>query len=226
MRVSILATAILSFPAAVMATDWSGFYGELQSGYAFGEHTLSYENNDFSLKQEVYNFDIHGGVNAATVGYRHSLFGSRWHAGVELSVLDGDVTGTKHFGNNRLDGSVTFSSEMVVSASILLGYALGEKTLIYGQLGKAAADMTLTAQVNENVNSLDFTGDTNGWVIGDFAAVGVSRKIRDSKWYWNAEVQYYDFNGTEDLKYKGHRLGNLNATDEHFAIAVGVGFQF
>lgn len=214
------------FPFQVVAYDWNGFYGELQRGYAFGEHTLTYENNDYEVAHDLYDFDIDGKVNAGTVGYRHDLFGSRWHAGLELSVLDGDVTGSKHFGNQWFDGSVTFSSEMVVSASLLVGYAVGEKTLVYGQFGKAAADLTLIGRVNGSASSLEFADDVNGWVIGDFAAIGVSRKIRSSNWYWIAEIQYYDFNGTEDLKYQKHNLGNLKARDEHLAVAVGIGFQF
>ena len=225
-KVLAIAAMMGMLPIGAIAQDWNGFYGELQSGYAFGDHSFSYENYDYNFTHEIYSFDIDGQINAATIGYRHDLFDTRWHAGLELSVLQGDVTGSKPFGNQWLNGSVTFSSEMVVSASILVGYALGEKTLVYGQLGKAAADLALSGNISERAGSLDFGGGTKGWVLGDFAAIGVSHKIRDSNWYWNAEIQYYDFNGKEDLEYKGHNLGRLNAADEHLAVAVGIGIQF
>lgn len=204
-----------------MATDWNGWRVEGMVGHAFGSHDLTAQSHGYQTK--LYSFDVDGNVYGLAVGYRHQLWQSNWYLGAEAAVKAGEVTGGQRVIAPGVGvAEVRFTSETFATLSLELGYQLSHDWLLYAQGGLAGAEMNVSAVANNTLRTVSFQDRASGWVLGEFAALGVTKRF-ESNWYIGTEVQWYQFDGTADIS--GHP-GQLRASNDHTAVLVVVGYQF
>jgi outer membrane immunogenic protein len=193
-------------PPVVVAYDWTGFYGGLQGGGAFGQTNFALPASGYT--KSIGNSGVFGGVHA---GYNYQVQSLVLGAEAEFSAL-GDKG---DFGDNTTFAApyrVIAHHDWIGSVDGKLGVAY-KNYLIYATGGYAFAQIGSTVlsgvtQVGSISTSL------NGYDIGGGVEYAFTRN-----WSGNLEYRYYEFDKfqgkytsaatlfTEKLNYSTIRVG-------------------
>jgi opacity protein-like surface antigen len=238
------AKAPVKAPVAVYGTsNWTGFYGGVYAGAAFGRTDIAFANAPVPTSSSPYVVGPIGGVQA---GYNHQV--NNWVFGVEgdvgLARLHGgrpcgldDGTGNVN-GFNPLLQECNDRMNWMATLTGRLGYAYG-RTLFYVKGGAAWADgrvkvdcIDATSQPCFNVNGNQYPlfnangtettyADYNrvGWVIGYGTEFDLGKN-----WSAKAEYDYTRFGKQTKLAVDGETL--LYSSSSISRVKVGLNYRF
>jgi len=166
-------------PAPVYS--WSGVYGGISGGYAWGKNEVF--NNVGGIDQSV---SPSGGFGGVQLGYNYQ-FSPHWLIGGEIDMSFGDISDTA----STIPGTRTkFNS--FGTARTRFGY-VQDNWLIYGTVGAIwlhdKTDVVVPGPAISNINS--YHAD---WVFGG----GVEYAI-DPRWSWKLEYLYAPFGRNFDF---------------------------
>ena len=230
-RTGIAGGAILALPLAAQAADlrapsykaplysapvyssWTGFYGGINGGYAFGS------SSDVSLASTSSGFDpaftagavpssislkSNGFMVGGQLGYNWQ-FWSSWVVGVEADIqyasikkdASVDITGVPGFAASTT--TVEHKMDWFGTARLRAGYVVWEPLLIYATGGLAVGHVKDTAEIAFPSIVQDYTGSATATKIGWTAGAGIEWAFL-GRWTAKAEYLYYDLGkNTVDL---------------------------
>jgi outer membrane immunogenic protein len=200
-------------PAApVIDSSWTGWYGGVQGGGAFGNTQFEQPNIAYSSKWK--NNGVIGGVH---FGYNYQI--QQFLIGVQA---DGDVlsvAGTGGGGNPAFTNSnVTSHHDWLASIGGRLGYIYKNNILLYAIGGYSAIDAQ-SATYSAGVQNGQISTSYNGYNVGGGVEYAFTRN-----WSANLEYRYYDFSKFNAL-YTGKTVAFSEQTK--FAVArIGVSYHW
>jgi opacity protein-like surface antigen len=205
--------------ALSQALDWGGIYIQGQAGFGLGEHTLSYEHEDYGLKADIYDIPLEGKAQAIGLGYRHELGDSNFYLGARLMAHHGKMKGSESWSGMKgnVGGEVNFASDTVYSAGIELGYAFTPRWYSYVIGGIAGAELSWRGQVHAFGH--ETSHNEEGWAPGTHLALGVMRDLGNN-WALGGEAQWFHFQGEESVRGLGHDLGSFKAEVDDFRLML------
>lgn len=215
-------------PATVEA--FQDFHLEAQAGQGQGDHSLTYENDQFGMSNELYRFPIKGNTLAVGNGYRWALDQSGFRLGLEAMAHFGEFSSSQSWETKYglADATAEFTIGTVYTVGLEAGYVLpNHPWYLYGELGYSAAKTSVCGQVR--LLEASVSGCSDGWAIGPYWALGVSRNLADfgfERWSLGLEYQHFSYEGTDDLLWEGHDLGSLRATADQQVLAVTLSMEF
>lgn len=192
---------------AASAYNWSGLYGGVSGGYAWGENKIS----DGAIAGGTVNkYEPAGGFGGVQFGY-NSQFAPHWLIGGEVDISGGKIDDSLNPGVGT--GKDEFNA--FGTARTRFGY-VQDRWLVYGTAGAIwlrdryktkAAGTTITDNMQYHV----------GWVFGG----GIEYAV-DNRWSWKFEYLYAPLDRSHDNK------GLLSLqTDASFNILrVGLNYRF
>jgi opacity protein-like surface antigen/outer membrane protease len=181
---------IVKAPAAVLPYNWTGLYGGIEGGGAWGQ---SKQIGQFASSSRTADatpwFAVDGGLLGGTVGY-NAQFARRWVFG-----LEGDMSWVTAQGSAaqippfRVTQTASTDEDWLATTRARIGMTPFDRWLIYGTGGLAVADVG--ASVNGAFAEERFV--RVGWTAGG----GVEWAIAGN---WAAKVEYL-FVGLENHAY-------------------------
>lgn len=195
-------------PAAIYkatpAYSWSGLYGGISGGYAFGENEI----ND-PTGAVVGKLKPAGGFGGAQIGY-NSQFSPHWLIGAEVDIsggkIDDDINPAGVTGKNEFNAFGT--------ARTRFGY-VQDRWLVYGTAGAIWLRDKYTAAAG--------TPDTDasqyhvGWVFGGGLEYAV-----DQRWSWKLEYLYAPF----DRSHNTISTTTISWDPTFSLVRVGLNYKF
>lgn len=205
-------------PVAVLpAATWDGAYIGIHAGGAGGTE----EDNQSELFEESEQQQIADSFDLS--GWLLGL-----HAGANIQMdsfvlgLEGVVDVTNIEGSADYDygfdytGTLSFSSNWQASLNVRAGYAI-DALLLYGSLGVAIADGTLT-DAPDYYETFSDSSTHVGWTV----AAGLEY-LFDENWSGRLEARYSDFGSADyDLGWKEP----VEASFSHAALTAGISYNF
>jgi outer membrane immunogenic protein len=187
------------------AYNWTGIYGGVSGGYAFGENKITDSSPGFADEK----FKPAGGFGGVQLGYR-SQFDPHWMLGgpIDLSAgsINDNVTAGAAVGKNTFN---TFGT-----ARTTFGY-IQDRTMLYGTFGAIWLRDRFTASAPVTVDSTQYHV---GWVFG-----GGIEYAFDPRWSVNLEYLYAPLDRSRNIVTSGATL----RTDADFSIVrVGLNYRF
>lgn len=208
-------------PVAVLpATAWDGAYIGIHAGGAGGtEEDNQSEFFEESEQQMIADsFDLtgwllglHAGANIQMDSFVLGLEGV-----VDVTNIEGSADYEYFDGQNNYYGTLSFANTWQASLNVRAGVAI-DALLLYGSLGVAIADGTLTNDGDKG----DPYGDSTthvGWTV----AAGIEY-LFDENWSGRLEARYSDFGSADyDLGY----MEPVEASFSHTALTAGISYHF
>jgi outer membrane immunogenic protein len=197
---------------ATRATDWTGAYVGVQSGYGWGQSSGTQSAGSTFFPVVPYSIDPHGFVGGGHVGYNRQ-FGSAvfgLEGDIEAAHIDGMST-VEGFGATRF---FNVKADALASIRGRAGWSW-QNWLIYGTGGIAFG----------HVKSPPFDA-LNGWRTGWTAGAGVERALagRLSPWRVRLEYRYTDLGDKSSFD---PAFGTTdNNTLSFHAVRAGISYKF
>jgi opacity protein-like surface antigen len=207
----LLAAIMAAKPVFPQEADWSGVYVQGQVGFGLGEHTLSYENEDYGITADIYQIPLEGNAQAFGLGYRREVGDSRLYLGARFMAHRGLMQGSKAWSGHEGDvgAQVDFSSNTVYTAGGELGYEFAPRW--YGYLGAGLAGAELSWQGQVHAFGYETSHAEEGWAPGAYLALGAMRDLGKGLAV-GVEAQWFHFEAEEQVQGFGHDLGTFKAT--------------
>ncbi len=187
------------------AYSWSGLYGGVSAGYAWGDNTIA----DDSIAGGPTKYKPAGAFGGVQLGY-NTYFAPNWIVGSEIDIsggkVDDDVTiAPGVFGKNEFNAFGT--------ARTRVGYAL-DRWLVYGTVG--AIWLRDRYNAHSGIPNTDVSQYHVGWVFGG----GIEYAV-DNRWSWKLEYLYAPFDRSHNIN------GSTVATDASFnLVRIGLNYKF
>jgi len=188
------------------AYSWSGLYGGISGGYAWGENTI----NDDHLPTFSGKLKPAGWFGGGQIGY-NTQFAPHWLIGAEIDISGGDINDSVALaGGQARDEFNAFGT-----ARTRFGY-VQDRWLVYGTAG--------AIWLKEKYNLAGGAGTATtlsqyhvGWVFGG----GVEYAV-DNRWSWKLEYLYAPLDRTHDAI-----NGITRTTDVNFSVVrAGLNYRF
>jgi outer membrane immunogenic protein len=224
-------------------SNWTGFYGGVYAGAAFGRTDIAFANAPVPTSTSPYVVGPIGGVQA---GYNYQV--NNWVFGAEgefaLARLHGGRSCGLDDGSGNINGFNSLLQECndrmnwMATLTGRIGYAYG-RTLFYVKGGAAWADgrvkvdcIDATSQLCLNVNGNQYPAfnangtettwadyDRLGWVIGYGTEFDLGKN-----WSAKAEYDYIQFGKQTKLATDGETLLYSNSSISR--VKVGLNYRF
>lgn len=197
-------------PAAIYkatpAYSWSGLYGGISGGYAWGENKIS--DNGIAVPSTTYK--PAGGFGGVQIGY-NSQFAPHWMIGGEV-----DISGGKIDDNTQPVPGVNGKNEFNAfgTARTRFGY-VQDNWLVYGTFG--AIWLRDEYKARGGIPVTDATQYHVGWVFGGGLEYAV-----DQRWSWKLEYLYAPLDRSHNSI-----AGTTISWDPNFSIVrLGLNYRF
>lgn len=191
---------------ATPAYSWTGLYGGVSGGYAWGENTIA----DGGIAVPSTKYKPAGGFGGVQLGYNYQ-FDSHWVIGGEI-----DISGGKIDDNVAAVPGVNGKNEFNAfgTARTRFGYAQ-DRWFVYGTAGAIWLRDKYTA--NAGIPITDATQYHVGWVFGGGLEYAV-----DPRWSWKLEYLY------APLDRSNNTIGGTTySTDINLSmLRVGLNYRF
>ncbi|MGH6726396.1 MAG: outer membrane protein [Pseudolabrys sp.] len=242
-RTGIAAGAMLALPLAVHAADlrapsykapayveplsasWSGFYGGLNAGYAFGtsDATLASTSATFDPAFQAgavpssISLNSNGFMAGGQFGYNYQFWTS-WLLGVEADIqyssikkdASVDISGVPTFAASTT--TVEHKMDWFGTARLRAGYIPWEPLLLYVTGGLAVGQVKDTADIAFPSIAQEYAGSTSKTKFGWTAGAGIEWAFL-ANWTAKAEYLYYDLgDNTVDLSTVSGTIATASAT--------------
>lgn len=210
-------------PTVVPTAAWDGFYFGIHGGGATGTETDD--------QSEFFGGGGGGGTTADSISIGGWLLGL--HAGanvqmdsfvlgvegiVDLTNIEGEQDYDYYDGQSDYYGTLHFASNWQASLNVRAGVAI-DTLLLYGSLGVAVADGTLT----DSVYSPDpYTYEDSATHVGWTIAAGAELMF-DENWSGRVEVRHTQFG---DADYDLGFMEPVTASFSTTALTVGLSYRF
>ncbi|SRR5581483_5543457 len=167
------------------AYSWSGLYGGISGGYAWGENKI---NDTFILGGATQKVKPSGGFGGLQIGY-NSQFAPHWLVGGEIDFSAGDIQ-----DDITVPGGATMKNkfDLFGTARTRFGY-VQDRTLLYVTGGAIWLRDKYTSAPAAPVTFTDSTQYHVGWVIGG----GIEYAV-DNRWSWKIEYLYAPLDRSHD----------------------------
>lgn len=203
-------------PVAVApAATWEGAYIGIHVGGAGGTETDN-QSDMFDEGQPADSFDLSGWLLGLHAGANLQM--DSFVLGLEGVVDVTNIEGSADYDYGLGDtGTLSFSSDWQASLNVRAGVAM-DALLLYGSLGVAIADGTLT-DATDNYGTYSDSTTHVGWTV----AAGAEYMF-DPNWSGRVELRYSDFGDADyDL---GYKAGPVTASFTTTALTVGLSYKF
>jgi outer membrane immunogenic protein len=207
-------------PVAVLpAATWDGAYIGIHVGGAGGTEKDNQSEFFLQSQQSADSFDLsgwllglHAGANIQMDSFVLGLEGV-----VDVTNIEGSADYV-YYGQYDYIGTLSFASTWQASLNVRAGVAI-DALLVYGSLGVAIADGTLTDDGDEPV---DNTWEDSTTHVGWTAAAGVEY-LFDENWSGRLEARYSDFGSSDyDIGF----LDLVEVSFSHAALTAGLSYNF
>jgi outer membrane immunogenic protein len=181
--------------------NWSGVYGGISGGYAWGENKIT----DGSFPNFFGKLKPTGWFGGAQIGY-NDQFAPHWLIGSEVDFSGGDIDDNAATAL----GQARDKFDAFGTARTRFGY-VQDRTLIYGTFG------AIWLKEKYNATGGDISQYHVGWVFGG----GIEYAV-DNRWSWKLEYLYAPLDRTHD-----NINGVSRTTDVNFnVVRAGLNYRF
>ena len=192
---------------SVAVSSWTGVYGGLNVGYAFGGKSR-FVKSDGSV--EDFN-RIDGGLAGAQIGFDYQA--GNFVGGVAADLNNSWVSRSRL--NDTATLNVKFAQSYVGTLRTRIGYSVTSSSLVYGTAGAAFANSSVeTTNLITSVRQAQ-TRPINGYVLG----AGFEHKYTGNVSSF-IEYRYYNFTSTNFAMFD--RKGDRNNSE----VRTGVNYRF
>jgi outer membrane immunogenic protein len=214
-----MARPVMKAPVMAPAYSWTGCYIGAQGGWGFG--TSKGVLRDSSGTQPVnYSLDTDGGIAGGHIG-------CQWQSGMWVWGLEGDgewsdLKETGRFGPPTFAaGTYTIDTEVRGMGSIRgrLGWALGDRWLVYGTGGWAVAGVRTNYALTGSAPFHTEDRTRSGWTAGG----GVEWSFAPA-WTARAEYRFTDL-GSKSFVDTASNSADNNKISFH-AVRFGLSYHF
>lgn len=197
--------------SATPAYNWSGIYGGISGGYAWGDNKITEPS---LVTTPTINTKPGGGFGGLQLGYNNH-FAPHWLIGGEIDLSAGDIQGDPTFnapGIFTLQNKFNFFG----TARTRFGY-VQDRWLVYGTVGAIWLQDKYKLLDSGSATWVDAQQYHVGWVFG----AGVEYAV-DNRWSWKLEYLYAPFNRSHDTG-----QGVTRSWDPSFnVVRVGLNYRF
>lgn len=183
-------TAAPIAPAIVPVSvfSWTGVYGGLKAGYAFGgEDKFGIRSSAGMLNNDAGNVGLRGGQFGGFVGYNYQFAGTPFVVGAEADIAGGRLTRSTSTASLSPFASsfvARSSSDWNGSLRLRAGYAF-DRALVYATGGVAFVDNKYRAQIGTSTATFDKSETLTGWTVG----AGIDYAMTNN-WFAGLEYRY------------------------------------
>lgn len=226
-KMTVLTTVLMSSSIQpALAADWRGLHVGVGIGMPVGDsafglgHQFS-DDNRFSLG--AISYDLTGELYSLTAGYRWSVGSLRF--GPSLGLHHGELRSSENYQVGPLQAGLDFKLETLTTIGLEVGYVPPQYQQWYGYIagGMAAGESTLVGQVT--YDQYDRTASTAGWVMGEYATIGLKRKVTDNA-SLGLSLSQYRLDATEQCIFQTYDCGTFVATVSPTVLGVHVEWDF
>jgi outer membrane immunogenic protein len=197
---------------ATSAYSWSGLYGGISGGYAWGENKIV-EPNLAGLPPTIKT-KPNGGFGGLQLGYNNH-FAPHWLIGGEIDISAGDIQGDAAF-NAPPVLTMQDKFNFFGTARTRFGY-VQDRWLVYGTAGAIWLQDKYKLLAPGSVLQVDAQQYHVGWVFGG----GVEYAV-DNRWSWKLEYLYAPFSRSHDTG-----QGITRSWDPSFSfVRAGLNYRF
>lgn len=167
--ISISSAQAADLVDAPVEFGWSGFYGGVQGGYAWGDSAFAFPA---SPGFESNDDDVSGFLGGVHVGYNWQV--NQMVFGVVGDVNFGGVSGSN---TNAVPGAtqvLTTDLDLAASIRAKAGMLISNSTLVYATGGVAFADVDHSLTVPGFVGTGNWSETHIGWTVGGGAEMKLS----------------------------------------------------
>lgn len=189
------------------AYSWSGVYGGISGGYAWGENKIV----DSIAAPGTQRLKPSGGFGGVQFGYNNH-FAPHWLIGTEVDLSAGDIQDTTtSVGGATMEDKFNFFG----TARTRFGY-VQDRWLVYGTIGAIWLQDKYRAGLPGIVTYADSKQYHVGWVFGG----GVEYAV-DNRWSWKLEYLYAPLDRSHDTAVA------VRSWDSNFnLVRVGLNYRF
>jgi outer membrane immunogenic protein len=219
--------------------DWNGFYIGANGGGAWSQNRNIFVDKTFGgdpfFEGAFGTRSVQGGFGGAQVGY--GSLHRRWYYGGEFDVMGGSISGRSNeiFAPFLSPGnSMTFNTrecmDFLSTLTGRVGYAVADRTLIYGLGGLAVAKTDLRFDM-VNTFGFDAKSSSKAW-RGGYVVGGGLEYAFTSNWSVRGEYKYIDlgnaFIGSREFSGALPTAFNISTSSRlnYSTFDVGVNYKF
>lgn len=200
------------------AATWDGAYLGIHVGGASGTENDNQSEFFDEIIQAGDSFDLSGwllGVHAGA-NFQMDSFVLGLEGVVDVTNIEGSTDYSYYGEPENYTGTLSFANSWQASLNVRAGVAI-DAVLLYGSLGVAIADGTLTDATDYDGTYEDSTTHV-GWTV----AAGVEY-LFDENWSGRIEARYSAFGDADyDLGFKEP----VQASFSHAALTAGISYRF
>jgi outer membrane immunogenic protein len=205
--------------------DWSGVYGGVHGGYAWGDRDLSLTNVPPAVTS--FSYDSDGWLLGGQLGVNWQV--DNWVLGVEGDIAWSGVDGSMTLGTPPLPGGwaahESHDMKWLSTLRARVGFA-ADSILFYGTGGIAFAEYDSTAWFAPPAGPNFVASDSNthtGWTLGAGIEAGLTENLS-----LKAEYLYVDF-GSKNYTYAfapPAPVTTVSADHQHHIVRAGLNYRF
>ena len=177
---------IFKAPIAPAIYSWTGFYGGIEGGAAWGDSKQIGQLSTAGrhTADSTPTFDVNGGIAGGTIGY-NAQFDRNFVYGMEGDMSWVNASGSAHqIAPFNATQTASTAEHWLDTARIRIGVTPFDRWLVYATGGLAAADVE--ASITNADGTIAFPGESHirtGWTAGG----GIEAAIAGN---WSAKLEY------------------------------------
>jgi opacity protein-like surface antigen len=158
--------------------SFTGLYAAIGHQHSEGNFTLSHEGSKFSFG-EILDVPLVGDITTYKIGYRFPLGQSNLRLGVNATLHDGTIGGSKTWESRYATATFAVASDLRLSLGAEVGMVLGKRERLYVYAGAGMVVTNLTAQMSIDTQWGGWADQKEGGAIGAFYSLGLEYQVSD-----------------------------------------------